>query len=71
MFGIFKPKKCDHYWHVERRSNILQQDEMGYPLRLFIMKCEICGKYKQMWIDVPEEELKELETGESVLIKWN
>ena len=65
---LFK-RKCKHYWNVCQRSNILQQDEMGYPLRLFIVKCEICGKYDQIWVDVPEEELKELETGESVLLK--
>ena len=49
---------------------MLQQDSMGYPLRLFIMKCSKCGESKQMWIDVATEKLEELKTGESVLIKW-
>lgn len=61
---------CKHNWQITERSNILQQDEMGYPLRLCICKCSKCGKSEQMWIDVAEEALKELETGESVLLKW-
>lgn len=61
---------CSHNWQMHKRSNILQQDDMGYPLRLCIYKCSKCGKSEQMWIDVAEEALKELETGESVLLKW-
>lgn len=64
---LFKHK---HKWQLEKRSNLLQLDDMGYPLRLFIFKCSKCGITKQMWIDVPEEELKELDTGESGLLKW-
>lgn len=67
---LFK-RKCRHVWIAHKRSNLLQQDDMGYPLRLFIVKCDKCGKYDQMWIDVPENELKELETGDSVLVKWH
>lgn len=66
---LFK-RQCKHNYQVYQKSNVLQQDEMGYPLRLFIFKCSKCGKFKQMWIDVPEEELEELKTGESVLLKW-
>lgn len=44
---------------------------MGYPLRLCICKCSKCGKYDQKWLDMPEDDLKELETGKSVLIKWS
>ena len=69
--GLFeKLFECNHNWKIEQRSNVIQQDSMGYPLRLFIVKCSKCGKHEQHWIDVAEEELKELETGESVLLKW-
>lgn len=61
---------CNHTWIVKERSNALQLDDMGYPLRLFICKCVKCGKFEQRWIDVGLKELKELETGESVLLKW-
>ena len=63
--------KCHHDWSVTERSNILQQDDMGYPLRLFIVKCSKCGKSEHQWIDVAEECLKELETGESHLLEWS
>lgn len=62
--------KCKHKWELEKRSNMLQQDSMGYPLRLFVLKCSKCGESKQMWIDVDDKELEELKTGESVLVKW-
>lgn len=62
--------KCNHKWEITKRSNALQQDNMGYPLRLFICKCSKCGKYDQQWIDVAEKELEELKTGESFLLKW-
>ena len=65
--GLFR---CKHDWHVSDISNILQQDSMGYPLRLCIVKCSKCGKTEQMWIDVSVECLKELETGESKLLEW-
>lgn len=65
--GLFK---CSHNWHITERSNVLQMDNMGYPLRLFITKCSKCGKSEQMWIDVAVEELEELKSGESVLLKW-
>ena len=62
--------KCKHKWELDKRSNMLQQDSMGYPLRLFILQCSKCEESKQMWIDVAVEELEELKTGESVLVKW-
>lgn len=63
--------KCrNHKWKVTERSNIIQQDDMGYPLRLCILECEKCGKPKHMWLDVPEKCLEELETGESKLLEW-
>lgn len=66
--GLFK---CKHNWEIIESSNVIQLDDMGYPLRLFICKCSKCGKFDQQWIDVDEEALEELETGKSVLLKWN
>jgi len=63
--------KCDHNWHIDKRSNILQLDSMGYPLRLFICKCSKCGKSDQQWIDVDEKELEELKNGKSFLLEWH
>lgn len=63
-------RKCKHDWKPTEKSNVLQQDDMGYPLRLCIWKCTKCGKSEQVWVDVSEEALKELLTGESVLLKW-
>ena len=69
IFGL--KRKCYHHdYNVSERSNILQVDDMGYPLRLFICKCSKCGHSEQQWIDVAIEELDELKTGESVLLKW-
>lgn len=62
--------KCSHNWMEYKRSNVIQQDSMGYPLRLFIFKCSKCGLCDQAWIDVNEEELEELKTGKSVLLEW-
>lgn len=44
-------KPDGHKWEVTERSNIIQFDSMGYPLRLFICTCSVCGKSTQMWID--------------------
>ena len=68
---ISKLKNCNHDWNIEKRSNVLQLDGMGYPLRLCICKCSKCEKYDQQWIDVSEDELDELKNGKSVLLKWN
>lgn len=58
---------CKHDWYITEQSNILQQDEMGYPLRLVIVKCKKCGKTKQIWIDVPESQLF---NPKNVILKW-
>ena len=63
--------KCKHKWEIKERSNALQQDNMGYPLRLFICKCSKCNKIEHQWIDVPEKELEELKDGKSFLVKWS
>lgn len=63
--------KCrNHDWHVTEVSNILQQDQMGYPLRLCICECSKCGESDQKWIDVSVKCLDELETGKSFLLEW-
>lgn len=71
MFNLFKKFTHTCKWEIVARSNALQLDEMGYPLRLFIVKCPICGKSDQQWIDVSESACEEINTGESVLIKWD
>lgn len=69
MIGLFT-RKCRHQWVRSESSNALQQDDMGYPLRLVIHKCTKCGIYEHAWVDVAVEELNELNTGESVLVTW-
>lgn len=70
MGSVKKLFKCNHNWQIDKRSNTIQSDDMGYPLRLFIVKCSKCGKSDQHWINVPAEEIEELKTGKSVLLKW-
>ena len=43
-----------HQWRIKQRSNVIQFDNMGYPLRLFICECKCCMKSEQMWIDSTE-----------------
>lgn len=62
--------KCKHEYKITEISNVLQQDDMGYPLVLCIEKCNKCNKTKQSWIDVDENCLKNLKTGQYVLCKW-
>ena len=64
-------RNCKHQWIIAIKSNVLQQDKIGYPLRLVCVECKKCGKSDHWWMDVDEEELKELETGKSVLLKWD
>lgn len=67
--GLFK-KICNHDYRVTERSNALQLDDMGYPLRLCICKCEKCGATDQKWLDTSEKFLEELDNGKSFLVKW-
>lgn len=62
--------KCKHDWRLLKRSNVLQLDDMGYPLRLCICHCDKCGKSDQQWVDVPKEALAEIGTGKSALLRW-
>lgn len=66
---IFK-KKCKHKLELYQESNALQLDYMGYPLRLFLMKCSKCGAHKQQWLDVPLGELDEVKDGKSFVLVW-
>lgn len=52
-----------HYFKVVERSNVIQFDDMGYPLRLCIVKCS-CGETDQMWIDTTER-------NEDIVLKWS
>lgn len=69
MKRLFK-KKCSHVFITLEKSNAIQFDSMGYPLRLFICKCKKCGLFDQIWIDVPRIEAKEVDSGESFELKW-
>ena len=62
--------KCKHDWKITYASNVLQQDEMGYPLRLFITECSKCRKTDQKWYAVNKKCLDEIKTGQSVLLEW-
>ncbi len=59
-----------HGFKIVERSNVLQQDSMGYPLRLCICQCTKCRKTEQQWLDTSEEALQELDDGRSVLLEW-
>lgn len=66
---LFK-KVCSHNYKITERSNALQLDERGYPLRLCICQCGKCGKSEQQWIDTAETALDELDSGKSFIVKW-
>lgn len=67
--SLFK-RKCNHEWKITEYSNVLQLDDMGYPLRLVICTCAKCGITEQHWHDVNKSALEQLDTGKSVLLKW-
>lgn len=51
---ITKSKHTDKLEVIER-SNIIQYDEMGYPLRLVIVR-NYKNKTDQMWLDTTEQD---------------
>ena len=56
---IFNKNHICEFNKILRRSNAIQFDEMGYPLRLCIFKCEY-GATTQRWVDTGERyEMKE------------
>ena len=56
MQRLFSPAKASR--HIVKRSNVIQFDEMGYPLRLCIM-----SDRDQAWIDTQEQD-------SDVVLKW-
>lgn len=63
--------KCDDLEILEK-SNVLQLDHNGYPLRLCLCKCKTCGRTSQKWLDESlGKAQEELKNGISVLCEWN
>lgn len=56
-------KLLGHKWVLSERSNVIQFDDMGYPLRLFNCQCSRCKKHERMWIDSTE-------CNKDVELKW-
>ena len=61
-------------WTILKRSNVVMFDEMGNPLRLFIVSEEVKGlfgrvtvKTKQRWIDI---DLSCYDEEKDVICKW-
>ena len=69
MKKLFK-RKCQHEFVVIEKSNAIQFDSKGYPLRLCVCRCQKCGYSDQIWIDVPKFEANEITTGESFELEW-
>lgn len=53
----------NHDYKISEFSNVIQLDDMGYPLRLCILKCQ-CGVTKQAWIDTKRKD-------DDVVLKWS
>lgn len=70
LVDAMKRRRCKHNFVRTRRSNVLQLDDLGYPLRLFITTCTKCGSSQQQWFDVSTSELDEIDSGKSVLLRW-
>ncbi len=63
---LFKKLFHGHKFNkVAYKSNVIQYDDMGYPLRLYIMECE-CSMTDQQWMDVPIESV----TDKDVVLEW-
>ena len=54
---LFAKKQCDEPY-IKIRSNVIQFDEMGYPLRLVITRDD-----DQIWVDSYEQE-------GDIVLKW-
>ena len=68
--GLFKKQCFFHDWKICQLSNVLQLDDNGNPLRLVICECSKCKALSQRWVEVNKLQLKELDTGKSILVKW-
>lgn len=58
MFGLNLRHKSHKFDRITEISNIIQQDDMGYPLVLCIVQCN-CGATEQQWVDVSEKVLED------------
>ena len=65
IMKLFKKLHKHNFNKFAYISNVVQFDNMGYPLRLCIMKCD-CGMTNQDWIDVPESSV----TDKDVILEW-
>lgn len=52
-----------HDFKLYERSNVIQLDDMGYPLRLCILMCK-CGMSRQEWLDTSRVE-------DDIELKWS
>lgn len=62
------PETCKHKYALAELSNVIQYDEMGYPLLLCAVQCRRCGHVKQIWNDVPMD--YEKSHPGTVVLKW-
>lgn len=63
--------ECDDLEILEK-SNVLQTDHDGYPVRLCICRCKTCGRVDQHWLNESlEKAQEELKNGISVLLNWD
>jgi len=65
IFTTIKKLFHKHDFKITEYSNIIQYDDMGYPLRLFIERCD-CGECKQSWIDITESAVRKTDA----VCKW-
>lgn len=56
-------KVFGHQWRIKQRSNVIQSDSLGYPVRLFICECSRCRKSEQIW-------LASTECKNDVVLQW-
>lgn len=61
--NIFSNILHRHKMSIKEKSNVIQRDSFGYPLRLCIMECKYCGYTEQVWLDTNEKE-------DDVVLKW-
>ena len=54
---------------ITETSNVIQFDDLGYPLMLCITKCPICGRSKQEWYDISAQYYTKMKD-ELVECKW-
>lgn len=61
--NIFSNILHRHKMSIKEKSNVIQRDSFGYPLRLCIMECKGCGYTEQVWLDTNEKE-------DDIELKW-